>query len=227
MARRCNLLLVDNTDTKRDAYFTPMLHAVLAKHANVRLVRDSETLRRTMADADGIVTSGSQHTLSENIPEDVLTMNAIALRSSVPVLGVCFGMQVMALLHGGKLERLVDTCEGVHRIHVDPHSTLLGGEKMTFDTYHNHDDAVTVLPDGYDEIAWLQDPTHNAIVAFEHKRLLRFGVQFHPEYERRTASHVLVRFVHLCSSYRRAHQRVQDVQERYSECSRGCSECGR
>ncbi len=207
MGQRCKIILVDNTQANKDAYFTPMLHSLLTEYADVRLVRNAETLRRAISDADGIVTSGSQHTLSEHISEDVLTLNAIALHSSLPVLGICFGMQIMALLRGGKLERLDETCKGIHRIHVDPRSMLLKGDNVAFDTYHEHDDAVTVLPKGYDEIAWLEEPKHHAIVAFENKKTLHFGVQFHPESQRQTTSHILVRFVNMCSSVRGTNRR--------------------
>lgn len=186
-----------------------MLLDFLNKCSSVTVVQDDvQQVNDALKGADGVVLSGSEHTLSSgHTPLRVVAANSAALSYDIPVLGVCFGMQVIALLEGGIVERLGGTCRGVHRTRAVASSMLLRGKKLVFDTYHEHDDAVTTLPIGYEETAWLEHADSRAIVAFESKQKKRFGVQFHPEAQEDTTQRVLARFVEICTSDRQDRQR--------------------
>ena len=194
----CRILIVDNTANSTNAQFTPQLINILSKIAHVTVVTTRHQVFQSL-DAmrfDGAILSGSQHTLSDHISTDIIAMNAAVLQVNVPVLGICFGMQCMALLAGAHVQRLPETCKGIHHVVVDPTSTLMHKESA-FDTYHEHDDAVFTLPQGYRKIAELANPKHDAIVAFENDKIYRYGVQFHPEAESLNGR-ILQRFVDIC-----------------------------
>mgnify|MGYP006154985991 CR=1 FL=1 len=194
----CRILIVDNTANSKNAQFTPQLIKILSAIAHVTVVTSRHQVFQCLnvMNFDGAILSGSQHTLTDHISTDIVAMNAAVLQVNVPVLGICFGMQCMALLAGAHVQRLSETCKGIHHVVVDPLSTLMHNE-CAFDTYHEHDDAVFTLPQGYRKIAKLANPKHDAIVAFENDKLYRYGVQFHPEAESLN-ERILQRFVDLC-----------------------------
>lgn len=198
MGRRCDVLVLDNTRAEEGGYFTPRLIECISKAADVRVVRTRHEALRAARERrpDAIVLSGSQHTLSENIPKPVLAANAALMQLGIPVLGVCFGMQVMALVHGGSVQRLKRRCVGVHAV-VTRASSLFDDDR--FDTYHEHVDAVLELPHGFEETArLLETDGTRAIVAFEHPSKRLFGVQFHPEADPELARRILARFLSEC-----------------------------
>ena len=104
---------------------------------------------------------------------------AAAVAADVPVLGVCLGMQLLALALGAELERRHGTEIGFAPVDVVREDAVLGhlGDRPT--VLHWHDDAVT-LPDG---ATLLASTAVTPVQAFRAGSAL--GVQFHPELEPR------------------------------------------
>ena len=147
--RRSRLLLIDNT-TRSGATFTPKLVRMLERHANMHVVRSHmDTMSALRDDAfDGVVLSGSTEMLTERVDPDVLGMNTAVLATTrKPVLGICFGMQIMALFYGGTLVSLFEPCGGIHNIRV--YRSVLFDCDACIDTRHIHADAVASLPPGF------------------------------------------------------------------------------
>jgi len=102
--------------------------------------------------------------------------------SLVPVLGICYGLQAMAHLKGGQVERADRREFGRARIEVTNRGNDTPG---LFDdvpdgstVWMSHSDHLTALPEGYEVIA----RTDNApIAAVRDTRAPHYGVQFHPE----------------------------------------------
>jgi GMP synthase (glutamine-hydrolysing) len=96
----------------------------------------------------------------------------------IPVLGICYGMQLMTKLLGGKVERSHLREYGRAALTVKDHRSLFKGVPRTSVTWMSHGDKVRLMPKGFRRIAFSRN-THVASFANFERRL--FGVQFHPE----------------------------------------------
>ncbi|HET6567988.1 MAG TPA: glutamine-hydrolyzing GMP synthase [Rhodothermales bacterium] len=100
--------------------------------------------------------------------------------SPVPILGICYGLQAMAHLLGGAVERASRREFGRAHIQVTSNgdSVLFEGVPAGSNVWMSHGDHVTRLPDGFEIIA----RTENApLAAVRDAAGLRYGIQFHPE----------------------------------------------
>jgi GMP synthase (glutamine-hydrolysing) len=124
----------------------------------------------------GIILSGGPNSVyGDNVPSADLALFDVA-----PVLGVCYGMQLISYLHGGEVVRGGQRQYGRDEIHPTRESALFRG----FDANENatvwmsHGDHVETPPAGFRITA---ESKGNPIAAIEHESRPIFGVQFHPE----------------------------------------------
>lgn len=96
----------------------------------------------------------------------------------VPVLGVCYGMQLMAQDLGGQVERAELREYGRANLTIVHHGKLFHGLDPTIESWMSHGDSVTQLPPGFAVVARTMN-TPVAAVADEERQF--YGVQFHPE----------------------------------------------
>ena len=96
----------------------------------------------------------------------------------VPVLGICYGMQMTAHLLGGAVERAREREYGRVRVAMDGGARLLAGMSASSFCWMSHTWQVTACPPGFHPIA-STDNCPIAAMADEERRL--YGVQFHPE----------------------------------------------
>jgi GMP synthase (glutamine-hydrolysing) len=123
----------------------------------------------------GIILSGSPSSVTaEGSPR----ADRIVWDLGVPVLGICYGLQLMALELGGKVGGAARREYGPAAIDVQPSSPLFQGLPGRLDVWMSHGDRVEALPPGFEPIA----STGNApFAAVEDARRRFFAVQFHPE----------------------------------------------
>jgi GMP synthase (glutamine-hydrolysing) len=100
------------------------------------------------------------------------------LRQGVPVLGICYGMQLMAHLLGGRVERAERREYGPARVAVTEADGLFGGLPSTLDVWMSHGDRVDDPGPGFRPIARTESTPFAAV---RHEREPLYGVQFHPE----------------------------------------------
>lgn len=98
----------------------------------------------------------------------------------VPILGICYGMQLVCHLLGGKVARAEAQEYGPARIHVDRNEGLMHGFDVgeEVDVWMSHADRVEALPAGFTSIATTSS-TPFAAIGNADRRV--YGVQFHPE----------------------------------------------
>ncbi len=120
-----------------------------------------------------ILSGGPASVYAEDAPRvdpDVLTLG-------IPTLGICYGMQLMALELGGNVERTGVSEFGKTDLHA-AEGTLFEGLPPDQTVWMSHRDSVTAPPDGARVVAG--SPT-TPIAAFEAPDRGLYGVQFHPE----------------------------------------------
>jgi len=123
----------------------------------------------------GIILSGGPSSVFE--PKAPLGDPEI-FKLGIPVLGVCYGMQMTGKLLGGTVKPGHSREYGHARIRVTAGADLLGETGADLDVWMSHGDQVVALPPGFTTIA--STPTcPNAAMADPARRL--YGLQFHPE----------------------------------------------
>ena len=125
----------------------------------------------------GIVLSGGPSSVYD---EDAPKLAPEVLRLGLPVLGICYGMQLLAQLEGGVVSPGERREYGRATLHLDAPSPLLRGfsHDVPIDVWMSHGDVVTELPAGFARLCH-SSAGHSAAIADEARRL--YGLQFHPE----------------------------------------------
>lgn len=123
----------------------------------------------------GIILSGGPMSVYD---QDAPDFDAGILKIKIPILGICYGLQILTEKFGGKVEPAKDREYGRALLNVIKSSPLFNGISQTSQVWMSHGDYITKLPDGFDTVA-KSDHTPIAAISNEDKRI--YGVQFHPE----------------------------------------------
>jgi GMP synthase (glutamine-hydrolysing) len=130
--------------------------------------------------AKGIILSGGPAcVLDEGAP----SVDPEVLKLDVPVLGICYGMQLMTHLLGGEVERAAKREYGKAELVIDSFGDLFhgldGAEKGQGEqVWMSHGDKIRVPPPGFTGIA---HSGNSPVAAMRHTTAELYGVQFHPE----------------------------------------------
>ncbi|NEO49704.1 MAG: glutamine-hydrolyzing GMP synthase, partial [Moorea sp. SIO4A3] len=108
----------------------------------------------------------------------------------IPVLGVCYGMQLMVQQLGGTVTRAKKAEYGKAALLIDHPTDLLSNVRDHSTMWMSHGDSCVTLPDGFEVLAHTQN-TPCATIANYQKKL--YGVQFHPEVVHSTDGLALIR----------------------------------
>ena len=123
----------------------------------------------------GIILSGGP---SSVLDADAPTVDSALYDLGVPVLGICYGMQLTAHLLGGRVERAAQREYGRVRVEMDADSRLLSGMSPASQCWMSHTYHVTQAPAGFKSIA---HSDNCAFCAMENAERGIYCVQFHPE----------------------------------------------
>jgi GMP synthase (glutamine-hydrolysing) len=115
----------------------------------------------------------------------------------IPVLGICYGMQLMAHHLGGQVEFSARREYGPGMLHVTNSSQLFEGIGEQIDIWNSHGDKVTSLPAGFRAAARTEN---SKFAAIENPTRKLYGLQFHPEVAHTPrGKEILQNFVyHIC-----------------------------
>ena len=123
-----------------------------------------------------IFTGGPNSVYAEGAPR----CNPELFSLGIPVLGICYGLQLMCYTLHGDVQPAALREYGTTEVTVDPASALFAGLDAHQATLMSHTDQVVGLPEGFVSIAH-SDNCPNAAIANPARKL--YGVQFHPEVE--------------------------------------------
>jgi len=129
---------------------------------------------RTRAPRGLILSGGPASVYSEGAPH----LRRELLELGVPVLGICYGMQAMALELGGRVQAATIGEFGRSRLEVRATGRLLRGLPAQQSCWMSHRDTVFAPPPGFIALA---SSSESPVAAFEDPARDLYGIQFHPE----------------------------------------------
>jgi GMP synthase (glutamine-hydrolysing) len=150
------------------------------------------------ASVKGIILSGSPWSVYD---PDSFRTDVSALRGLYPVLGICYGAQLMAYSADGEVKQAPSREYGRARLaYVDDSDILLKGITAGSQVWMSHGDTITGLPAPFRVIA---STDSISTAAYRVEGELTFGVQFHPEvYHTEEGARLLANFLDICGCTR-------------------------
>jgi GMP synthase (glutamine-hydrolysing) len=138
-------------------------------------------------DFDGLVVSGSEASVYDDRPWIGALTDWVGpvLAARHPVLGVCWGHQFIAQALGGTVADRGAYELGYTTVHQVAPTPLFEDLSSSFTTFETHSDEVTALPSDAELLA----RNDASVQAFRHGAA--YGVQFHPEYDARSAEYII------------------------------------
>ncbi len=121
-----------------------------------------------------ILSGGPASVYADGAPE----LDPELLELGVPVLGICYGMQLIARALGGRVEGAEVGEFGRSQLNVAQTGRLLAGTPAQQSCWMSHRDMVFEAPPGFDALA---ASTASPVAAFESAARRIYGIQFHPE----------------------------------------------
>lgn len=140
----------------------------------------------------------------------------------IPILGVCYGMQLMVQQLGGQVQRAKRGEYGKASLYIDDPTNLLTNVEDGSTMWMSHGDSCTILPEGFTVLA---HTNNTPCAAIAHQENQFFGVQFHPEVVHSQGGIALIRnFVyHICeceptwTTEAFVEQAIQDIRFKVGE----------
>jgi len=130
--------------------------------------------KERFAGAKGIILSGSPLSITDK----TLKFNPEAFSLGLPVLGICYGMQLIAKELGGKIGKCGKNEFGFAELEVKNPQVLLAGTPEKQTVWMSHHDQVMEMPKGFELLGTTKECRVAAMGDFSRNH---FGVQFHPE----------------------------------------------
>lgn len=173
------------------------------------------TLPDNLSAVAGVIILGSAASVYDNLPwqRPLEAFVTTVVDRGIPVLGCCYGLQMLAYMYGGKVGYVRESREklkGVRRINIVNNPIWSVGER---DVIVTHSEMVTELPKDFEVLATSPEVR---VEAMQHMRQPIYGFQCHPEATRLflvghemhndktelslpAGRHILERFVHMAT----------------------------
>lgn len=123
----------------------------------------------------GLILSGGPSSVYEpNAPK----LHPRILETNLPILGLCYGHQILAQLTNGKVEPATCREYGIAKVTIDKPVGVLDGLSEKEKVWMSHGDTVCSLPADFESLAHTENCP---VAAFRHKQKPIYGLQWHPE----------------------------------------------
>ncbi|MDY0075175.1 MAG: glutamine-hydrolyzing GMP synthase [Acholeplasmataceae bacterium] len=121
-----------------------------------------------------VLSGGPSSVLDHDAPKLSIDLSSL----TIPILGICYGMQYLASSLGGKVSIGIHREYGKTKLTILKPSDLVDGCPDHFDVWMSHGDHVTELPKGFTTLA---TSDHETIAMMADPKRHIYGLQFHPE----------------------------------------------
>jgi GMP synthase (glutamine-hydrolysing) len=146
-------------------------------------------------DVDGLVLSGG----APRIGTEAIKLGKTAdylMKADFPIMGICVGMQFMAIHFGGEAGPADIPEFGKVELYIDEADALFKDLPKKFVAWESHNDEVKVLPKDFEVLA---HSDNCKVQAYRHRRKPYFATQFHPEVEQTENGYEIFKnFLEVC-----------------------------
>lgn len=125
-----------------------------------------------------ILSGGPSSVLSKDSPKISKQELDFLVGKKIPVLGICYGMQLLCHIYKGKLSSSSQRQYGQTKIYIFKDSELFYGTGSQLNVWMSHGDSVVTLPEKFKPSS---KSLSGVICSFEAESLKLYGLQFHPE----------------------------------------------
>ena len=176
------LIIVDNTKNLKKAFMTPKLLKCLDQVGEEYIVvsdcKQAVQVLNSGITIDGAILSGGPMSLADEIKLNSINKNILVLLNiNKPILGICFGLQIIGTCYGGKVEHMPSEKKEKTVVKIKEKS-LLFNQLTELNVVRYHQDALVEVPENFKITATSND---GIIQGIECPKLNRWAVQFHPE----------------------------------------------
>lgn len=145
-----------------------------------------------------IISGGPESVYGQNAPQ----YDPQLFDVGVPILGICYGMQLINYAHGGTVEKKDTREDGPFTVQIEPSSKLFSGLEVEQEVLLTHGDTVEKIATGFKSIGM----SGELVTALENPQKKIYGIQFHPEVDltingKKILSNFLFNIAHLKGSY--------------------------
>jgi GMP synthase (glutamine-hydrolysing) len=171
---------------------TPQIAEQLEAYIDVDVISMLDLKQENCTNFAGFVISGAPILLTELDPTPYLKQFAWFRTENRPILGICFGHQILGLLNGARIAKMKEdrVFQEIEVIHADPLFLRLPD---VFDMQEDHCEHISI-PKNFEHLA-CSDTCINE--AMKHKTKMHYGVQFHPEVSGNYGNILLENFVNV------------------------------
>lgn len=158
-------------------------------YAEIHPYNISEEVLRDLQPQGVILSGGPSSVYADDAP--IPSFNVFDI--GTPVLGICYGLQLIAFQLGGKVDEAARREYGRASLSVDNDSDIFKGVNQTTEVWMSHGDHLTGVPEGFEKLGHTENAEICAIRNLDRKV---WGVQFHPEvHHTKEGTSVLKNFV--------------------------------
>lgn len=186
------MILIVNCGSEKTKYIEQVVYEFMDTKV-VPLMDFNEALLEGMK---GVILSGAPLLVTEIDTEPYQEKMKWIKTSAIPVLGICFGHQLIGLLHGAFANRMRDDRDW-QTIEVMEDCALFNRLPTEVRMMEDHCEAISIPP-GFELVA-SSDACVNE--AMQHREKAIFGVQFHPEVSGNHGAVLLENFVKVCEGH--------------------------
>lgn len=192
-----NTILIINFGTKHLNKITDILTCI-DRHILIKIVEWDEFNLDNFVQGSiiGIILSGSPYHLYES---GCPTINPLILKQKIPVLGICYGMQFIANMYGGIVNKMDKEEFGIYQVDLLHNSKIFDNLTSPLTVCMQHYDQVLDIPNDIKILGH----TKSCIAAIENvdesTHTFIYGVQFHPEIDNTGSGKIILsNFMKIC-----------------------------
>ena len=174
---------------------TPFIEEIIDEYIDYQTVGILDVLDIDFSTFKGVVISGAPLLITEINMEVYLKSIEIVVQSKLPILGICFGHQLLGLHFGAFGAKMKEDRE-LREIEVIEDSPLFSKLPDIFYMQEDHCESISVAPN-FKHLATSDTCVNEAMM---HETLPYYGIQFHPEVSGNQGATILENFVRICQS---------------------------